>query len=155
MNLEERFWAKVTRGTSPNECWQWKGTKTKAGYGTFTIGPGRTSTAHRVAWMLVFGALPPVGMDLDHLCHNKGCVNPAHCEIVTHAENCRRRASRTTHCPRGHPYNDENTRVNDAGWRDRSCDREGARIRRATRSHQREALGKVAWPKLDVVERVG
>jgi hypothetical protein len=52
-------------------------------------------------------------MVVDHLCLNKGCVNPAHMEIVTRGENCRRATTtvvginiRKTECPRGHPLDE-------------------------------------------------
>ena len=54
------------------------------------------------------------GLELDHLCKNPRCVNPAHLEPVSHKENVRRgRAGKyckdKTHCPKGHEYNFENT----------------------------------------------
>ena len=68
-----------------NECWLWLGTKTKTGYGFVKI--GRTSRmAHRVMYEQLVGRIPS-GLEIDHLCRNKSCVNPKHLEPVTHSEN--------------------------------------------------------------------
>lgn len=108
---EERFWRQVrkTRG-----CWYWKGHLNRAGYGRFKDFDGRSREAHRVAWELTRGEIPP---NLDHLCRRRNCVRPSHLEPVTHQENVLRGESfaainaRKTHCPKGHPYSRENTYV--------------------------------------------
>lgn len=58
---------------------------------------------HRAIWEVWNGPLP-VGMEIDHLCEQPLCINQRHLDAVTHAENDRRRAMRTTHCPRGHEF---------------------------------------------------
>ncbi len=112
--LADRFWEKVE--WTPG-CWEWLAAKHK-GYGQFYISSDdqrrvKLARAHRVAFVLAGNVLPE-GMDLDHLCSNPGCVNPAHLEPVTHAINVSRSrrahafASRT-HCFKGHAYTVENT----------------------------------------------
>lgn len=97
-------------------CWIWHAAIGSRGYGYFGI-KKKILLAHRVSWMIHKGEIPE-GMHLDHLCGRKGCVNPDHLEPVSQAENNRRTClrggsgnSKKTHCPKGHEYNEENTRV--------------------------------------------
>jgi len=84
-----RFWRKVDFG-APGDCWRWTGAISDTGYGDFflSISVG-TVRAHRWAYEERRGPIPR-GMDLDHLCRVRHCVNPDHLEPVTRAENLRR-----------------------------------------------------------------
>lgn len=82
--ISERFWDKVNRG-NPTECWPWVAAKSSTGYGQLCI-DGKTRKAHRVAYELQVGPIP-VGMQIDHRCFNRCCVNPAHLRAVTHKQN--------------------------------------------------------------------
>ena len=128
-NLEERFWSKVDVG-HPLGCWQWTGAKDTSGYGHVTRSRKR-KRSHRVAYEYLLGPIP-AGLQIDHLCKNKVCVNPDHLEPVTHQENLRRGESppmknaRRTECRRGHRYEDVYVDRDGA----RHC-RECRRVRRA------------------------
>ena len=92
--LADRFWDQVA--TEPNTgCWLWLGSLTWQGYGRFKAGEFRANgtqrfvRAHRFSYELLVAPIPE-GEELDHLCSVRSCVNPAHLEPVTHAENVRR-----------------------------------------------------------------
>lgn len=111
--LPERFWAKVA--VTPS-CWLWVAYRDPNGYGRVAMGDG-PRLAHRVAYEALVGAVPD-GLDLDHLCRVRNCVNPDHLEPVSHAENMRRgEFAQRDHCARGHEYTPENTKLNDKGHR--------------------------------------
>lgn len=83
-----RFWMKASPAPA-DACWIWWGARGRSGYGNFGVGK-KTYLAHRAAYELVNGPIPE-GLDLDHLCRNKRCVNPSHLEPVTFLTNMRRR----------------------------------------------------------------
>lgn len=86
-SVEHRFWLKVDK-TAPDGCWVWTAHIHRLGYGLFNSG-GRTRLAHRVSYELSGFELTD-GLELDHLCRNRACVNPAHLEQVSHVVNVRR-----------------------------------------------------------------
>lgn len=91
--MTARFWAKVMV-TAPDECWLWAGGREGSGrYGRTKFG-GRSEQAHRVAYLLWYGAIPEETPIIDHTCETKLCCNPYHLEAVTMGENTARTKAR-------------------------------------------------------------
>lgn len=141
--ITERFWEKVNR-TGPvsvyrpdlGQCWLWTKRLDKDGYGQFRIGSrtdgsSRQVGAHRLSYEWEYGFVP-VGLELDHLCRVRACVRPSHLEAVTSLENIQRgnagiHERLKTCCPRGHPYDDQNTYWRPNGNREcRTCTRKSS-----------------------------
>ena len=85
---ERMILARVDTSPGPDSCWPWRGQVNRGGYGVARY-KRRTTTAHRAIYRILVGPIPD-GLELDHLCRNRLCVNPAHLEPVTHLENVRR-----------------------------------------------------------------
>ena len=102
-------------------CWEWTASCNSHGYGQIMI--AKTSMgAHRASYTVAKGPIPE-GMQIDHLCRNRKCINPEHLEAVTQQENMRRASEAQTACRRaGHPYTPENTIITSSGHRKcRTC----------------------------------
>lgn len=112
LTIPERFFSKVQ---FTDTCWLWTDSHKTEGYGQFWA-IDKNQLAHRWVYEFCVGPIP-VGLQIDHLCRVRHCVNPDHLEPVTNRENVLRGISppaihaRTTHCPRGHGYTPENTTV--------------------------------------------
>jgi hypothetical protein len=116
----------------PSGCWRWTGCISRAGYGRVRVGgtKGKLWQAHRAVYEHYRGPVAD-GLELDHLCRNRWCVNPDHVEPVSHVINVRRGESRTMviqrsgTCIRGHDRSTE-TSYSRKGWvsRCRACRRE-------------------------------
>ncbi len=118
-------------------CWTWTGKVSKDGYGYY-----RDMPAHQLVYEQMSGPVLDDSLELDHLCRNRSCVNPAHLEPVTHPENCRRssagevnraRMLAQTHCVRGHEFTPENTKLTRRQRKCRQCIREDSAAARARR----------------------
>jgi hypothetical protein len=128
------FWRRVDK--LPSGCWEWTGRLSIGGYGMYRLKRWNLNYAHRVAWVLVANNVIPEGLQLDHLCRNRKCVNPSHLELVTNYENIMRGENFTakqkaqTHCIHGHLFDANNTYINPVTG-ERHC-------RACARAYQRE-----------------
>lgn len=133
----DRFLAKFT--VAADGCWVWTAATVK-GYGHLRV-QGRDWYAHRFSYEQAVGPIPD-GLQIDHLCQNKLCVNPDHLEPVTARENMLRgdtlaaENAAKAHCKNGHEFTPENTYVTPGTpWRScRTCRREIDRRRRPRRA---------------------
>ena len=113
----------------------WVGGMTSAGYGEVRVNGGY-QYAHRLAWVLAYGSIPE-GLNILHRCDTPPCIEPRHLYAGTQADNAgdmvragHHYTTNRTHCPQGHPYDEDNTYL----WRGvrwcRACKLEGQRRRR-------------------------
>ena len=117
-SLPPRFTRKFIVNASG--CWEWSAHTDRGGYGRFhSAGP---VLAHRYAFERLVGPIPE-GLEIDHLCRVKRCVNPRHLEAVPHRVNVLRGDTLAaanlmkTHCNAGHPFDEANTYIHRGGWR--------------------------------------
>jgi len=110
--LPARFWAKVQ--PEPNTgCWLWSAATMSTGYGAFGVTSKNIQLSHRVTYLTLVGPIPE-GREIDHLCRQRACCNPAHLEAVTAQTNITRQprvinARAASHCKSGHEFTPENT----------------------------------------------
>ena len=108
LTLERRFFEHIAH-QDERGCWIWDKPHPESGYGQFARGK-----AHRWSYEFFVGEIPK-GLDLDHLCRNRACVNPWHLDPVPLVVNVMRGEgpmavnARKTHCIHGHAFTPENT----------------------------------------------
>lgn len=138
----DRFMEKVS--PEPNTgCWLWSGSSCDKGYGMFNLN-GKTVRAHRLSYEIHNGKIAE-GMHILHKCDNPCCVNPEHLSVGTNHDNVKDKLSkrrdhnqRKTHCPLGHPYDNENTGVWGGMRYCKECRKLKQRARRAANINHKE-----------------
>ena len=125
-NTKETILARTVEDS--NGCWLWSGYTQRDGYGYLSY-QGKHYLAHRLFYELFISKIP-AGLEIDHLCRVRNCVNPKHLEPVDHQTNMDRGDcsangpriaafhSSKTHCKQGHPYSGDNVILRNSGrWR--------------------------------------
>lgn len=133
--MDSNFWGNVNK---TGACWLWTGRLDAYGYGVVRDyqlwGKNGHRKAHRLSYEMLVGPIPD-GLDIDHLCRVRNCVNPAHLEPVTRQVNLLRGQTipaanaAKTHCPQGHPYEGHNLIQKPSGRLCRICQYAGNRAR--------------------------
>lgn len=154
--LPGRFWSKV-KPCPMSGCWLWTASTGRCGYGSFRLDK-KNRKAHRVSYQFLVGEVPS-GLQLDHLCRTRCCVNPEHLEAVTARVNVLRgegqagKSARATACRNGHEYVAGSYRTNarqqriclacDRAWSlsKRERGRERDKLQRAKKRAERKAAG--------------
>lgn len=120
--MEELYKRFITKfDIQENGCWIWNASKTNNGYSQLRsrVHKFHGNSGHRFSYIYHKGEIPK-GLEIDHLCRNRDCVNPEHLEAVTSSVNHLRgdgmkiwgkKNREKTHCPQGHIYSPENTYV--------------------------------------------
>lgn len=109
-----------------NGCWLWTAYTASNGYARISVARSKSREAHRVSYELFVGPVPE-GLQLDHLCRVRHCINPDHLEPVTSRTNLLRGIGPTaqkaaqTHCTHDHEFTPDNTYYRKARPTTRAC----------------------------------
>jgi hypothetical protein len=143
---------------SPDECWEWKKSKTH-GYGCYSpinrrYGYYRKQVpAHRIGYELFNGMINDKKTLCCHICDNRKCCNPNHIFLGSNRDNIldavkKRRfpGQNKTHCPKGHPLSGENLKFNTKGGRSCvACAKEYSKYYRELKKEEFKEYHKKYW----------
>ena len=130
--LLEKLWNNSDKDETTG-CWLYNGALDRGGYGTIHYQDKQIST-HRISAYLYLGFNLESEMWILHIreCPHRNCWNPDHLYVGTPRENTadmdskgrEKRGRYKTHCPKGHEYTPENTRLDKRGCQNcRECNR--------------------------------
>jgi hypothetical protein len=163
----QRFDEKIELG---DKCHEWMAGKTETGYGKFKL-RGKTKRAHVLSWQRAAGREVREGLEINHLCRNRACVNAGHLqecttrENVLHSDGVASKNLTKTNCSRGHEYTKENCVP--ASWvkGQRSCLtcnkehaallKEAKEILGLTQLEYRFQFGSTSGVALDIIKHYG
>lgn len=117
MTLDERLELRVIK---TDKCWIWMGSLNGQGYADIKIS-GKSHKVHRLMYERHREKIPE-GLVIDHLCRNRGCLNPEHMEPVTSEENTRRGLTKDS-CGRGHKMSGGNIKMSKGKRECRECNK--------------------------------
>lgn len=87
LTRRDYFWNHIDKTSSPNGCWLWTASTIPSGYGQIRVPLlGRSIVAHKFSYVIHKGEIP-AGLYIDHICHERTCVNPDHLRLATNKQN--------------------------------------------------------------------
>jgi len=96
-------------------CWEWQGALTPDGYG-HVAWLDISQLAHRCSYTLLVGPIPE-GLQIDHMCRNRKCVNPDHLQAVTAELNLENKDPQTARGPRNVYWEEKDQRWHVRLWK--------------------------------------
>jgi hypothetical protein len=136
-DYDSRWIRRIMARTLPiaSGCLLWQGTKAINGYGQAGY-RGKNAIVHRRLYQIIHGVTLSKDHDVCHSCDVRLCVNPAHLWLGSRSDNMhdsvkkgRHYKATRTECPRGHPYDEQNTYLDTRGKRQcRACQRRRLRL---------------------------
>lgn len=155
--ISERLLDKVSFNPATH-CMTFTGSLCEDGYGKINGGkdlPGET-LAHRAAYRIWCGEIE-VGMEIDHRCRHRACINPQHLWLVTHRVNAsmcvqgdEHRNRRKTHCIHGHLFDEKNT-IRET-WKGRARRKCRACTNERQSQNRKKALVETIYPAVRIIE---
>lgn len=105
------------------DCIIWTGA-TSRGYGRYLF-KDSVQQVHRVSYILFIDPFLKIQDDIHHICYNTLCIKPEHLKAISASKHRYLEHgnghSEKTMCPKGHPYNEENTYKYTYYYEGRSC----------------------------------
>ncbi len=145
-SLHYRFLVKIEKQPGPDGCWLWTARVNDDGYGEFRAF-AKNVKAHFYSFVIYKGPVPQ-GLEIDHECKRRNCVNPRHLRAIPHAKNVIRGEEhykrQQTHCQRGHEFTAANTGYNREKRYCRACSNAAQNARKRKYREARQCIISVS-----------